>query len=77
MDPIMGLCALKCVLQADKSRLGDVIPVTHLRAAVQLIPHFEAAADSHLTMQTSLEYSTEFWLNKYVEKEMFWALHLP
>jgi hypothetical protein len=77
IDPITGLYALKRALRADKSYLGDVIPVTRLRSTAQLIPRFGTVADSRLTMQTSLEYSTEFWLNKYEEKEMFWALHVP
>jgi len=76
IDPVTGLYALKRALRADKSYLGDVIPVTRLRAAVQLIPRFGTAADSRLTMQTSLAYSTDFWLNKYEDKEMFWALHV-
>jgi hypothetical protein len=75
-DPITGLYALKRALRADKSYLGDVIPVSCLRAAVQLIPRFGTAADSRLTMQTSLEYSTDFWLNKYEDKEIFWSIHV-
>ena len=63
----MGSYALKCVLWADKSCLGDVIPATRLQAAVQLIPRF-GAGDSRPMMQTSLEYSTKFWLNQYKEK---------
>ena len=54
----MGLYALKHALQVDKSYLGDIIPVTCLQSAVQLIPHFGTVADLCLTMQTSLEYST-------------------
>jgi hypothetical protein len=77
IDPVTGLYALKHALRADKSYLGDVIPVARLRAAVQLIPRFGAAADSRLTMETSLKYCTDFWLNKYEDKEIFWALHVP
>ena len=58
IDLIMGLYALKHALQVDKSYLGDIIPVTCLQSAVQLIPHFGTVADLCLTMQTSLEYST-------------------
>ena len=76
-DPTTSLYTLKHVLWADKSPLNDVIPITSLQAAVQLFPHFSIVANSHLTMQTSLEYSTEFWLNKYEDNELFWALHVP
>jgi len=74
-DPVTGLYAVKRALRSDGSRLGDIIPLTQLRASVQLFPRFGAKADSRLTMQTCLEYSTEFWLNKYETKEKFWALH--
>lgn len=73
-DPTTHLYALKRALRSDGTRVGDVVPLAQLRSAAQLVPHFGAAADSRLTMQTSLEHSTEFWLNSYETKEMFWAM---
>lgn len=73
-DPASGMFVLKRSLRADNSRRGDVIPLSRLRTPIQLVPRFGATADSRLTKQTSLEYSTKFWLNKYAEKEDFWAL---
>lgn len=69
--------ASKRAVRSDGSRMGDVIPLMHMRSAAQLVPKFGATADPRLTMQTSLEYCTEFWLNKYELKETFWALHEP
>lgn len=74
-DPASGMYALKRSVCSDGSRMGDVIPLMHLRSTIQLVPKFGATADPQLTMQTSLEYCTEFWLNKYEQKESFWALH--
>lgn len=65
----------KHALRADKSRLGDVIPLSRLRTPIYLQPRVGAAADKRLTAQTSLEYSSEFWLNPYADKEHFWALY--
>ena len=62
-------------MQAGNLHLGDVVPLTQLWASAQISPHFGSKADPHLTSQTCIKYSLEFWLNKYETKEMFWALH--
>jgi len=74
-DPSSRMYAFKRSIRSDGNRLGDVIPLTRIRTPVQLVPRFGREADSRLTMETSLEYSTEFWLNKYETKDMFWALY--
>lgn len=75
-DPTSGLYALKRATRTGNSRLGDIVPLTQLRAAAQITPRFGRKADSRLTSQTCIEYGSEFWLNKYETKEMFWALHV-
>lgn len=74
-NPDTGMYVLKCALQPNQTRRGGIIPLSRLRGPVQLTPHFDAQADRRLTMQTSIEYSTEFLLNKYAGKEDFFALH--
>jgi hypothetical protein len=54
--------------------IGDVVPLGQLRALLDLVPRFGAAANKRLTKETSLELSLEFWLNKYFKKELFYAL---
>jgi hypothetical protein len=54
--------------------MGNVIPLGQLRALLDLVPHFGAAANKRLTKEMSLELSLEFWLNKYFTKELFYAL---
>ena len=66
--------ALKRAHRADGCRIGDIVSLTQLRGPVQIQPCFGSAADSHLTTHNSYEYSREFWLNSYSDKEMFWAL---
>lgn len=75
VDMASGMYTLRRATRSDGSQMGDVIPLMHISSAVQLTPKLGAATNSHLTMQTSLKHSTEFWLNKYEEKENFGALH--
>ena len=74
-DPYSRLYALWCATRSDKSYLRDVIPLNHVRSPVQLVPCFGSKADAQLTLQMSLECSTEFWLNYYKTKELYWSLH--
>jgi hypothetical protein len=68
------LYVLKRSLRADGSRLGDVIPLENLSAPADLIPRFHGKADVRLTKQSSLEFSTEFLLNKFFEKDLYFAM---
>jgi len=52
-------------LRNDGAIMGDVVPLAKLRTLVDLVPRFGAEADTRLTKETALEYSSEFWLNKY------------
>ena len=42
---------------------------------VQLVPRFGAKADTRLTSATSMEWSREFYLNGYFDKDIFQYLH--
>ena len=53
--------------------MGDVIPLSQLRTLINLVPRFGAEADNRLTKVTALEWSSEYWLNKYFDKELFYA----
>ena len=66
---------LKQACHIDGSFLGDVIALEHIRALVDLIPCFGEAAEKRLSKETVLEPVSEFHLNKYFEKELFYALH--
>ena len=70
-DPTTGQYILKRALRSDKSRIGDIIPLSHCRMPIQLVPRFGAKADTRLTSRNSMEWSTEFFLNTYFDKDMF------
>lgn len=65
---------LKQAVRADGERIGEVIPLTFIRSPVHLIPYFSIKAHSRLNKLSSYELSTEFWLNKYWSKELYYAL---
>lgn len=72
--PGTGMHLLRRAVRSDGSRIGDVIPVTQIRSPAHLIPNFGNTAHNRLTHQNSYELSTEFWLNKYWSKELYYAL---
>jgi len=57
------------------STIGDVVPLHQLQSPVDLVPRFHEAAARGLTYKNSSTYSAEFFLNKFFDKEFFWALH--
>lgn len=58
----------------DGTPQGYVIPVTRIRSHAHLVPHFGEKAHTRLQMQTALEASEQFWLNKYGDESFFFAL---
>ena len=73
-DPSTGLYVLKRSQRSDGTAMGDVVPLEKLRTLLDVVPRFGEDANKQLTKETSLEFSLEFWLNRYFEKELFYAL---
>ncbi|KAG2126069.1 hypothetical protein DEU56DRAFT_743197 [Suillus clintonianus] len=73
-DPTTHLHILKRAKRSNGNRMGDIIPLSQLRAPVQLVPRFGATADKRLTAYNSLEHAAEFWLNEFLDKSAFFAL---
>ncbi|KAG1870221.1 hypothetical protein DFJ58DRAFT_723118 [Suillus subalutaceus] len=76
LDDSTGMYILRRARRANNDRIGDVIPITQIVAPVHLIPRFGPKADPRLTMQSSINHATEFYLNKFWNKELFFALHV-
>lgn len=74
MHPGTGMHSLRRAMKSNGSRIGDVVPVAHIRSAAHVIPHFGKEAHSRLTRNSSYELSNDFWLNKYWTKELYYAL---
>ena len=73
-DASTGMYVLKRSQRSNRTIMGDVVPLGHVRTLLDLVPRFGADAHKQLTKETSLEFCLEFWLNKYFEKELFYAL---
>jgi hypothetical protein len=54
--------------------MGGILPLGQVRALVNLVPLLGEVADNRLTKETLLEYGSEFRLNPYFDKELFYAL---
>ena len=70
-DATSQLKILKCAKRTNSQRLGNVIPLCQVQAFAHLIPRYGASVDPRLTMHNSLEHSTEFYLNKYFDKDTY------
>ncbi|KAG2073315.1 hypothetical protein BDR04DRAFT_1116448 [Suillus decipiens] len=57
-EPAMQLHLLKRAKQSNGTCIGDVIPVTQLRVPVNVVPHFGASADPHLTQYNNCSNKT-------------------
>ncbi|KAG1724069.1 hypothetical protein EDB19DRAFT_1950157, partial [Suillus lakei] len=73
-DPAMQLHSIRRAKCSNGMLVGDIIPLMQIRAPVNLIPRFGGSADSRLTSQNSMEHTSEFWLNKFWDKNMFFPL---
>ena len=56
--------------------LGDIVPLDQVRTLVELTPQFGNEADRRLTQMNASAYCSEFWLDKYFTKDLFFALML-
>ncbi|KAI0037886.1 hypothetical protein FA95DRAFT_1506366, partial [Auriscalpium vulgare] len=70
-DPATGMYVLRRAVRADRTYLGDVIPLSQICLPLDVVPRFGDKADPRLTAQNSKAFSYEFYLNKYVDKEIF------
>lgn len=73
-DRATKMLILRRSARSNGERLGDVIPLSGLRAAVDLTPCFQKAADMRLTKETALEYGQTFFLNTDFTKQLYFTL---
>ena len=66
---------LKCAKHVDGTPISSIIPLRQLRAFISIIPRLGDVADVQLTSATSMHYSQDFLLNKYFDKDFYYALH--
>ncbi|KAI6103241.1 hypothetical protein EDD17DRAFT_1487291 [Pisolithus thermaeus] len=74
VHPITGMHLLRRAMKSSAERLGSVVPISHICSPIHLIPKFDKEAHSHLTRESSCEFSNDFWLNNYWSKELYHTL---
>lgn len=75
-EPASSLYILTRARRTDDTLIGDILPLDQIRAFVSLTPRFGAQADRRLTQDNSMAHSSEYFLNKYFNKELFFPLTL-
>jgi len=75
-EPASSLYALKRAKRSNDQKIGDIVPLEQIQALADVTPRFGATANRQLTKETSLIFSTEFWLNKYFDREFFYSMTL-
>jgi len=73
-EPTSSLYILKRARRTNKELIGDVVPLKQIRAQVDLVPRFKESAQRVFTSRNVMAYAREFWLNKYFNKELYYAL---
>ncbi|KAF8837316.1 hypothetical protein BDN67DRAFT_991809 [Paxillus ammoniavirescens] len=77
-DPSTRMWMVKrCVIETDQgfARLGEVIPLTRVSQAAELVLVYGQQADRVVTSHTSQELYHHFYLNHYADKEVYNSLH--
>ncbi|KAG2124238.1 hypothetical protein DEU56DRAFT_917110 [Suillus clintonianus] len=65
---------LKRAMRSAGTPFGDILPLDQLRSFAQIIPRFGRVADSRLTAQNSAHFAQTFFLNKYINKDFYYAI---
>ena len=75
-DPVTGLFLLKRARRSNHEDMGDILPLSQIRAFVDLVPKWEKNSpyEKKFTKANSIHLSKQVWLNKYIDKELFIAL---
>lgn len=73
-EPNSGLFLLKRARRANGEEVAGIITLDQLRSFIDIAPRFGEKAEPRFTNSNSLIYATEFWLNKYFSKDLFYAL---
>lgn len=74
-DPAAGMYIVKKALRANGDPMGDIVPLQQIRSLVELTPQFGKKADRRFQRSNSLQYGNEYWLDKYFDKDLFYALN--
>jgi hypothetical protein len=58
----------------ERTRMGDITPITDIARAVNIVPVYGAQKDPRITAKNSLDLPTDFYLNNFSDKEIYHTL---
>ncbi|KAH9034171.1 hypothetical protein EDB84DRAFT_1669337 [Lactarius hengduanensis] len=76
----VGMCLLRrqfrtpTVGSGERTRMGDITPITDIARAVDIVPVYGAQMDPQITAENSLDIPTDFYLNDFSDKEIYYTL---
>ncbi|KAI6022462.1 hypothetical protein BKA83DRAFT_4464045 [Pisolithus microcarpus] len=73
VERTMGLHVLKRATCASGSELEEIFPLDQLRSYAHIVPRFGRKADNRLTSDNCIHSSQSFFLNRYFDKDFFYA----
>lgn len=73
-EPGIDMFLLQSHRRSDRSRMGDIIPLTDVREIVELVPCYGPKMDRKLDCNNSLDIWDSFYLNNFADKETFHAI---
>ncbi|KAG0698406.1 hypothetical protein DFH29DRAFT_983887 [Suillus ampliporus] len=65
---------LKRAVRSAGVPFGDILPLDQIRSFAHIVPRFGPVADSCLTAENSAHSAQVFFLNKYIDKEFYYAI---
>ena len=74
-DPVTGMYVVKRSSRSNGTCMGGIVPLSQMQIAAPLILKFGPQADLKLTSCNSLEFSTEFFLNHFFDKELYYFMN--
>ncbi|KAF8128259.1 hypothetical protein EV363DRAFT_1400742 [Boletus edulis] len=69
-----GLHVLKKAERTSGCPLADIFPLDQIRSYAHIVPHFGRKVDNQFTSSNCIEHSHSFFLNKYFDKDFYYAL---
>ena len=73
-DPLTGMYVVRRATRQNGTRIGDIMPMNRLLMPLDLVPRLGAVADPRLSCMNSFEYSSNFSLNIFFDKESYYCL---
>ncbi|KAH8991606.1 hypothetical protein EDB86DRAFT_3065127 [Lactarius hatsudake] len=58
----------------ERMRMGDITPIIDIARAVDIVPVYSARMDPRITAENSLDIPTDFYLNDFSDKEIYYTL---